>query len=141
MTNGTMPRFKHHIEQRSAAAQLRHERDQARAVAEQRRANGSTEAMTAATAATLDESRRRIAAALATRCDDHDAKPGTHCWGSRLSGVTGICNERYLRGLRGPVSARPTAVAARIPDAARIALERRHPNRHPVRPAKTEAAR
>lgn len=105
------------------------------------RADATTVAYLASTAATLAESRRRIAAALATRCDDHDAEPGAHCWGSRLSGVTGICTPRYLEGLRGPASARPTAVAARIPDAARIALERRHPNRHPVRPVKAEAAR
>lgn len=54
-----------------------------------------------ATIATLMESRRRVASALALSCDDHDARPGTHCWGSPGSATRGLCTDRYLRGLRG----------------------------------------
>ena len=52
----------------------------------------------------LIESRRRIASALDLGCEEHDADPGTWCWGSRLSAPRGLCTARYLRGLRAPAA-------------------------------------
>lgn len=93
--------------------------------------------------------------ALAVACAEHDAKPGVHCFRSRLSGVQGICGARYAAGSARPVAdplvepelidlaqaARNAERDSRIREAARAAAQRRHPNRHPATHVRAEAAR
>jgi hypothetical protein len=97
--------------------------------------------------ATIEESRRRVVSALALACDDHHAQPGDHCWGSAVSGVQGICIDRYRRGLRGlpeaansatkdPASLAPYATAVRNAQRdARLRPIHGHPERGPIVPA------
>lgn len=53
--------------------------------------------------------RARLDAALSVGCAEHDAEPGTFCWGDTRSGVSGLCSARYAYG-----SAHPAAF--RLPD-------------------------
>lgn len=102
-----------------------------------------------------------LAGALAVRCEEHDADPGSPCWGSPLSGVRGFCMSRYERGIAAPVRRSepfdPTAVPdrlavlaqatrnarrdARIREREAAAALRRHPNRHPSPHTRAEAQR
>lgn len=92
-------------------------------------------------------SRARIDAALAIRCAEHAAEPGSYCWGSRSSGVRGLCHARYVEGVgglaRSAAAASPGAPreVSRATLDAQTRLSHRHPNRHPITPAKTAVAR
>lgn len=91
------------------------------------------------TLAVIETSRSRVAAALARRCSEHEAAPGAYCWSSRLSGVRGVCASRYSHALHAPsAQAAPPRTAAQ---SAPTRLDFRHPNRRPMTPIRTGAAR
>jgi len=70
----------------------------------------------------LWRSRARIDGAFAVRCEAHDAAPGSPCWGSRLSGVYGLCQARYTVGIAAASRARfPLSLEDDLAERARIA--------------------
>jgi hypothetical protein len=97
----------------------------------------------------LHQSHARIAGALAVYCDNHDAAPGAYCWATP-NRVRGICLDRYQCGVAAPVRSTRQAAddlaelarAARFAHRdARLRLNARHPNRHPVTTPRVEVAR
>ena len=81
----------------------------------------------------LARTRQRIDAALSLPCPECAAEPGRYC----TADARGLCRYRFEKGLAlsvpAPLRAADPAALSSLTPKSTPQLERRHPNRHPVR--------